>query len=661
MTGTAPSTHPLLPEDPHRLGPFALTARLGSGGMGVVYLGRHDDGRPAAVKVVHPHLIGDPDFRSRFGREIALAHRVDTPWTARVIDADAFAPRPWLATEYVAGPSLEEQVGRAGPLPASALDVLARRLAEALAGLHGAGVVHRDLKPSNVLLAADGPRLIDFGIASSVDATKITHTGHVVGTPAYMAPEQASGEAAGAASDVFSLASVLVFAATGRGPFGTAAHPAAMLLRVMQQDPDLHAVPAPLRDRLVPCFAREPADRPTAAQLAADRDPDEGRTRAASSPTAPTAGTSRPAATRISTSSVAPPPARAPRPWVVANAVLAVLVAAALALAFLWVPTSAAPTAAAVASRPDGVLPQVTEVAEIPLDAPTGGIAMTEDGRTLMVVTDGGVRFIDTATRSVSPAVPLPAGTSTLSFTPDGTRVYLVGPSVSVLDVRSRTVTGVIGQFPDSIRSTTSDTLIALDGRTAYVTFDGRTDLGIIDLTDGREIGAVPIGTVGGSLLRGDDGRLYVVRGEDPVDAGRDELGMVVVDPAARRVVGTLPGSAFDVAVDAAGDRAFVLQPLGGMTIVDAASATLLGPPVQGFPEGVSSLVVTPGGNAMVGWSWRDPVLHIADSTGVPRQDIDTGGKVNGAGLSPDGRRLYVSVEGERNGVLVYDTSVLVA
>jgi DNA-binding beta-propeller fold protein YncE len=625
MTGTAPSTQPLLPEDPHRLGPFALTARLGSGGMGVVYLGRHDDGRVAAVKVVHAHLIGDPDFRSRFDREIALAHRVDGPWTARVIDADPFASRPWLATEYVAGGALDEQVGRFGPLPAPELDLLARRLAEALAGLHATGVVHRDLKPSNVLLAADGPRLIDFGIARSIDATKITHTGHVVGTPAYMAPEQAAGEEAGPPSDVFSLASVLVFAATGRGPFGTAAHPAAMLLRVMQQEPDLGAVPAPLRERLVPCFAREPADRPTAAQLATAWNPDGER---AHTPT------------RVATTSVVPPPvrARAPRPLVVANAVLAVLVAATLALAILWVPTSTAPTAAAVevGSRPVGVVPQVTEVAEIPLDTPAGGIAITQDGRTL---------------------IPLPERASAASFTPDGTRVYLLGRSISVLDVRSGAVTGPLGGTPDGVMSATIDP----DGRTAYVTFSRRTDLGIIDLTDGREIGSVPIGTVSGSLTRTRGGRLFVSGGLDPADAARRDQG-VVVDTAARRVIGRLPEAAYDTAVDAAGDRAFVLLALGEVAIVDAGSGTSLGPPVQGFPEGISGFDMTPQGNAMVGWSWlRNPsVLRIADTTGLPRQDLDTGAEIHGLTLSPDGRTLYVTVRGARNAVLVYDTSGLV-
>jgi DNA-binding beta-propeller fold protein YncE len=520
-------------------------------------------------------------------------------------------------------------------------------------------VVHRDLKPSNVLLAADGPRLIDFGIARSIDATKITHTGHVVGTPAYMAPEQAAGEEAGPPSDVFSLASVLVFAATGRGPFGTAAHPAAMLLRVMQQEPDLDAVPAPLRDRLVPCFAREPADRPTAAQLAAAWNPGGERAPAAASQPGSATGSSLPAPTRVATTSVVPPPLRAgaPRPLVVGNAVLAVLVAATLALAHFWVPTSAAPAAAAVAARPDGVLPQVTELAEIPLDAPAGGIASTEDGRTLMVATDAGVRFVDTATRSMSPTIPLPGRTSTLSLTPDGTRVYMLGRGISVLDVRSGTVTGLVGEIPDNISSSTIDP----DGPTAYVTYSLRTDLGIIDLTDGREIGSVPIGTVDASLAQTRDGRLFVVGGRDPANAGRDDRG-VVVDTAARRVIGTLPEFAQDVAVDAAGDRALVLLAGGDVAIVEAGSGTLLGPPVRGFPRGTTSLAVTPGGEAMLGRSSLDDrsLLRIADTTGAPRQDLDTGAEIRGLTLSPDGRTLYVTVRGQRNAVLVYDTSVLV-
>jgi len=254
------------PGDPAAIGPYRLLGRLGAGGMGEVFLGRDRGGRLAAVKVVHPGLAGDPQFRVRFAREVATARAIRAPWAVEVIDADPNAPTPWLATEYIAGPSLAQT----GPLPEDAVAGLAARLAAALAELHVLGVVHRDLKPSNVLLAADTPRLIDFGIARAVDATMITQTGLVLGTPSYMSPEQALGEPTGPESDVFSLASVLVHAATGASPFGATTTPVAMLRRIADVDPDLRGVPDALRAVLLPCLAKDPAQRPTAARLARD-------------------------------------------------------------------------------------------------------------------------------------------------------------------------------------------------------------------------------------------------------------------------------------------------------------------------------------------------------------------------------------------------------
>jgi serine/threonine protein kinase len=260
----------LHPEDPARVGPYRLVARLGAGGMGEVFLGQDIGGGQAAVKVIHLGHVADPDFRNRFAREIATARRIASPWTAGVLAADPHAPQPWLATTYVPGPDLDRVVAVTGPLPADTTTVLAARLARALDHLHAMDVVHRDVKPSNVLLAPDGPRLIDFGIARATDATKITSTGVVVGTPAFMSPEQALGDDVGFPSDVFSLAAVLTFAATGTGPFGrSTGNPVAMLRRVSAGEPDLSAVPTALREVIAPCLAKDPAARPTAAELAA--------------------------------------------------------------------------------------------------------------------------------------------------------------------------------------------------------------------------------------------------------------------------------------------------------------------------------------------------------------------------------------------------------
>ncbi|WP_261991939.1 serine/threonine-protein kinase [Streptomyces sp. MS191] len=257
----------LTPEDPAAIGPYRLTARLGEGGMGQVFLGESVSGRRVAVKVVRPHLATDPGFRHRFRREIEAARTVGGFWTAPVVDADPEAPMPWVASAYIEAPDLGQLVVDGGPLPEGELRRLAAGLAEALEAVHRAGLVHRDLKPSNVLVTGDGPRVIDFGISKALEgATALTGTGLVVGTPGFMSPEQATGAKVGAASDLFSLGAVLAFAATGAGPFGAGSVPA-LLYRVVHDAPRLDGVPEALRGMVTLCLAKEPERRPTAAEL----------------------------------------------------------------------------------------------------------------------------------------------------------------------------------------------------------------------------------------------------------------------------------------------------------------------------------------------------------------------------------------------------------
>jgi hypothetical protein len=259
----------LQPADPQLIGPYQLLGRLGAGGMGRVFLGMSAVGRPVAVKVVHAELAADPEFRARFGSEVAAARKVSGLFTALVVDADVDAPVPWLATAYVAGPSLSEAVKSCGPLTADSLLALAAGLAKSLAAIHVAGVVHGDLKPANVLLALDGPRVIDFGISQAAEATPLGRAGLVVGTPSYMAPEQATGNEVGPPSDVFSLGAVLAFAATGRKPFG-AGPPSAVLERVIGGTADLKGAPAEVRPLIERCLAKDPGLRPTTAELLAE-------------------------------------------------------------------------------------------------------------------------------------------------------------------------------------------------------------------------------------------------------------------------------------------------------------------------------------------------------------------------------------------------------
>ncbi|MCX4971764.1 bifunctional serine/threonine-protein kinase/ABC transporter substrate-binding protein [Streptomyces sp. NBC_00620] len=256
----------LLPADPSLIGGHRLAGRLGAGGMGVVYLARSPHGAWCALKVIRAEYADDPGFRARFRREAELAARLTSRWTVPVVAADADARSPWLATAYVPGPSLAEAVALRGPWPEAQLRSLGAVLAEALDGVHAAGLVHRDVKPANVLLAADGPRLIDFGIARAVGATALTTDGTVVGSPGYLSPEQARGHTVGPPSDVFSLGCVLAHTATGRPPFGTGGA-AAVLYRTVREEPDLDGVPEGLDRTVRRCLAKEPERRPSAREL----------------------------------------------------------------------------------------------------------------------------------------------------------------------------------------------------------------------------------------------------------------------------------------------------------------------------------------------------------------------------------------------------------
>ncbi|MGW6824262.1 bifunctional serine/threonine-protein kinase/ABC transporter substrate-binding protein [Streptomyces sp. NPDC055005] len=254
--------------DPAHVAGYRVLGRLGAGGMGVVLLGRSAGGALVAVKLVRAEYADDPEFRVRFRREVAIARRVHSPWAVPVVDADTEAPAPWLATEFVPGPSLGDAVARSGGLPPDSVRVLGARLAEALGAVHTAGLVHRDVKPANVLLASDGPRLIDFGIARALDDTVLTATDVVIGSPGFLSPEQARGGRVGPRSDIFSLGCVLAYAATGRRPFGSGPVEA-VLFRTVHDTADTAGIPHTLLTVIAACLAKAPEDRPTADGLRA--------------------------------------------------------------------------------------------------------------------------------------------------------------------------------------------------------------------------------------------------------------------------------------------------------------------------------------------------------------------------------------------------------
>ncbi|MGH3202738.1 MAG: protein kinase domain-containing protein [Streptosporangiaceae bacterium] len=280
----------LQPDDPGRIGPYRLRGVLGSGGMGRVFLGVSADGDQVAVKVIRADLAMDSEFRARFRREVTVARKVSSRFTAPLLGADADGPVPWLATAYVTGPSLADAVAQRGPLPAASVLELAAGLAEGVSAIHAAGVIHRDLKPSNVLLAPDGPRVIDFGISVAAETSPLTRTGLLIGSPGYMSPEQVEGREVGPASDIFSLGAVLAFAATGEAPFGNGSAPT-LAYRAVYRQVNLDRVPAEIRGLIDRCLAKDPGQRPTAREVmfAAGQDGSRTVTSARLSPVFPPA------------------------------------------------------------------------------------------------------------------------------------------------------------------------------------------------------------------------------------------------------------------------------------------------------------------------------------------------------------------------------------
>ncbi|MET8099839.1 serine/threonine-protein kinase [Streptomyces sp. NPDC005236] len=266
-SGSSGRVQPARAGDPSRIGPYRIVGRLGAGGMGTVHAGVASDGTRVAVKVIHPSQAQEPEFRARFRREVDMSSRVTGPYLIPLLTSDASAPNPWLATEYVAGPTLDEQVLAHGRVTGPSLYAFAAATAQALAAVHSAGVVHRDVKPQNVILTSSGPRVLDFGIAHADDDTRVTRPGATTGTPGWISPEQYRTGAAGSEGDMFAWGTLVAYAATGRSPFGTGA-PDVVAFRVTSGEPDLDGVPAPLREIVRRALAKESAERPSAADAA---------------------------------------------------------------------------------------------------------------------------------------------------------------------------------------------------------------------------------------------------------------------------------------------------------------------------------------------------------------------------------------------------------
>ncbi|WP_217548812.1 protein kinase [Streptomyces sp. GbtcB6] len=452
----------LEPGDPRSVGEYQLLRRLGAGGMGRVYLGRSPGGRAVAVKVVHAELVaGQPEFRSRFRRELEAARKVSGAFTAPVVDADPDAELPWLVTSYIAGPSLQEAVAEQGPLPAANVLALAAGLAEALTSVHAAQLVHRDLKPSNVLLAEDGPRVIDFGIARSVESATITRAGLMVGSPGFMSPEQIAGGEVTGASDVFAFGAVLTYAATGGNPFGDGPTPA-LLYRVVHDEPDIGAVTDPALAALIAhCLAKDPAHRPTPREILTRIAPAADTTALLARPAAdprtglaPTDRAPAPAATRPVTL-LAPAPSAPPVPsggvrrrtLLVSGGALAVAALAAVPVAHLVNRGGGKKSP----QRSGGSVSVPSPLDAWPLDETSGAVAADDTGRY-----DGTATAVGWG-RGKDGAALFDGGTS---------QIMTAGPVLRTAEGRSFTVSAwvALSKVPSSFATAVSQDAVDVSG-----------------------------------------------------------------------------------------------------------------------------------------------------------------------------------------------------
>ncbi|MGI5426585.1 PQQ-binding-like beta-propeller repeat protein [Streptomyces sp. CA-179760] len=527
----------LTQHDPRRIGPFEVLGRLGAGGMGLVYLARSASGRRVAIKTVRTELAEDQLFRVRFTREVEAARAVSGFYTAAVVDADPRAAVPWLATAYVPAPSLEEIVNDCGPMPAQAVRWLAAGVAEALQSIHGAGLVHRDLKPSNVLVVEDGPRVIDFGIASGVSNTRLTMTNVAVGTPAYMSPEQAKdSRSVTGASDVFSLGSMLVFAATGHPPFH-GANPVETVFMLLREGPDLEGLPEELRPLIESCMQMEATGRPNPADLQAQLAPhlfgsgsDDSGTASAWLPERAVgliesrrngrpAGKPAPGAGRSGGGRPAPVPAPGPAPVPPPPSHDPVVPAPASVAASVVAPVGpdTGPVRLAGAQVPIGPGPRVADVRAAAVKAPPPETALTASWSKPRPGVNGTGPAVGPAVAAPPAPIAPPEASGWRPWrfrmsndvwgTPsvDGDLVYVTSFEVHALDVgtgrrrfKTRDVAWSMAVADGRIHASDGPTLFALDAREGADLWRLQTDAWVYALQAGR--GTVVTGTRGGGV-----------------------------------------------------------------------------------------------------------------------------------------------------------------
>ncbi|NDU72844.1 protein kinase [Actinomadura sp. DSM 109109] len=608
---------PLAANDPRQVGPFQILGRLGRGTVGEVFLGRSPGGRPVAVKVVLPGPAGDATFRRRFRAEVDAARRVQGLHTAPVVDAGLDEPRPWLATAYVPGPSLEEAVSAHGPLPAMTVDALRAGLAEGLSAVHRAGLVHGDVKPGNVLLASAGPHIVDFGIARAIEESG-TFTSVRMGDPGFSAPEQIRGAEPGPAADVFSLGCVLAYAATGRHPFGqgTAAE---VVHRMAHGEPDLAGVPEPLAGTIRACLAKDPSHRPAPADLL--------RPAPAPAPWLPPAVAAMAGQRERPLAAGGGPRLSRRRALLAAAAAATVVVVAAATAVVLSSGSDDGPAAAVGGGTKNGARLDPVATIETGTAESLRDVAYSPDGAYLAGVFKEGLRVWDAKTRSQVTTLAVDKGSLPKSVALSGNGLIAMGYTVPMQMTSSGLETGHGGAKVWDLRS----------GRTvAELTFKSseRTDLFIMDGLAFSPDGRYLAGTGSGGGEGAGKAALW------DVEAGKLLHTFVMGDSQAGRTA-----AAHSVAFSpdgktlAAGYGDGNLG--GGVALFDVASRSPGGTLPAGKADafGVGGLGFTPDGATLTGAFGGVGVWDVAaKKTTATLADADSG--FQSMALSPDGTTL---------------------